>query len=170
MIDKYEQENPSFKELTSDEIINITLDNEVEIGPNSKILKAHREITTNLIEIGAIEEAKIMLQNDYSMTKDDTIASIYTQLSELYSDNKEENKEDKENEKVVEEIETKTEEEKETELEENKLEENKLEENKKEEKKKVTKKSTKSKSDTKKETAPKTTNKITRKSAKKENE
>lgn len=79
----YEESNPSYKEMTTEEIISIASDNEVEIGPNANIIKAHRDITKNLVEIGAINEAKLMVQNDYAMTRDDAIAEIYHQLNEL---------------------------------------------------------------------------------------
>lgn len=83
IINKYEENESSYKELTPEEIIKIAQDNEVEIGPNNKIIKAHREITTRLIENGAIEEAKVMIQNDYAMTREEAIANIYEQLVAL---------------------------------------------------------------------------------------
>ena len=78
-----EKQDPTLKELSGEDIIKIAQDNEVEIGPNAKIIKAHRDITTKLIEAGAIQEAKIMIQNDYAMTREDAIAKIYDQLLEL---------------------------------------------------------------------------------------
>ena len=78
-----ENQDPSLKDLSAEDIVKIAQDNEVEIGPNSKIIKAHRDITTKLIEAGAIQEAKIMIQNDYAMTREDAIAKIYDQLLEL---------------------------------------------------------------------------------------
>lgn len=81
--ESFEKEDPTLKELSLEDIVNIAQENEVEIGPNSKIIKAHRDITTKLIEAGAIQEAKIMIQNDYAMTREDAIAKIYDQLLEL---------------------------------------------------------------------------------------
>lgn len=83
IINKYEEQEPSYKDITLEEIIKIAQDNEVEIGPNNKIIKAHRDITTKLIENGAIEEAKVMIQNDYAMTREEAIANIYDQLVAL---------------------------------------------------------------------------------------
>ncbi len=83
LINKYEAQDSSYKELTPEELIKIAQDNEVDIGPNNKIIKAHRDITTRLIENGAIEEAKMMIENDYSMTREEAIANIYNQLVEL---------------------------------------------------------------------------------------
>lgn len=83
VIKKYEEENPEYKDISSEDLIQLAVDNEVEIGPNANIIKAHRDITKELIEMGAIKEAKIMIQNDYSMTRDDEIAKIYDQLNEL---------------------------------------------------------------------------------------
>lgn len=79
----YEETNPTYKEMTIEDIISIAQDNEIEIGPNANIIKAHREITKNLVEIGAINEAKLMVENDYAMTRDEAIAKIYQQLNEL---------------------------------------------------------------------------------------
>ena len=81
--ESFEKEDPTLKELLLEDIVNIAQENEVEIGPNSKIIKAHRDITTKLIEAGAIQEAKIMIQNDYAMTREEAIAKIYDQLLEL---------------------------------------------------------------------------------------
>ena len=53
------------------------------IGANTKIIKAQRSLITDLINNGLIDEAKIMLENDYSMTREDEIAQIYNQLIEL---------------------------------------------------------------------------------------
>lgn len=105
MVGKYEEMEPSYKDISVDEIIKIAQDNEVDIGPNSKMIKAHRDITTKLIEAGAIKEAKILIENDYAMTKDEEIAKIYNQLNELDASVeeeqqvKEENKEEKPKEK-----------------------------------------------------------------------
>lgn len=83
IIAKFEELDPSLKEMTSDEILNLVEDNEVTIGPNNKIVKAERDIATYFIQNGMINEAKIMLENDYSMTNDEEIANVYNKLLEL---------------------------------------------------------------------------------------
>lgn len=100
LISNYEEQNPTFKDLTPEELIKIAQDNEVEIGPNNKIIKAHRDITTKLIENGAIEGAKMMIQNDYSMTREEAIANIYNQLIALDNPIKDVQEDIQEDEKV----------------------------------------------------------------------
>ncbi len=83
IITKFEELDPSLKEMTSEEIIKLVEDNEVTIGPNNKIVKAERDIATYFIQNGMINEAKIMLENDYYMTNDSEIANLYNKLLEL---------------------------------------------------------------------------------------
>ncbi len=89
VIAEFEKMEPSYKELTDDEINSIARDNEVVIGPNSNIIKAHRNLTTALVNNGAIEEAKLMLQNDYSMTRNIEIAKLYDQLDQMNNSDEE---------------------------------------------------------------------------------
>ena len=104
MITQIEETNPTYKDIPADDLINLAKENEVEIGPNANIIRAHRNITTKLIEAGAIQEAKLMIENDYAMTKDEAIAKIYNQLNELDNSvekNSNEEKEDHQEEKKV---------------------------------------------------------------------
>lgn len=104
MITQIEETNPTYKDIPADDLINLAKENEVEIGPNANIIRAHRNITTKLIEAGAIQEAKLMIENDYAMTKDEAIAKIYNQLNELDNSvekNSNEEKEDHQEEKEV---------------------------------------------------------------------
>lgn len=104
MITQIEETNPTYKDIPADDLINLAKENEVEIGPNANIIRAHRNITTKLIEAGAIQEAKLMIENDYAMTKDEAIAKIYNQLNELdnsIEENSNEEKEDHQEEKKV---------------------------------------------------------------------
>ncbi len=89
VIAEYEKLDPSYKELSDAEINSIARDNEVVIGPNSNIIKAHRNLTTILVNNGAIEEAKLMLQNDYSMTRSIEIAKLYDQLDQMNNSDEE---------------------------------------------------------------------------------
>lgn len=79
----FDELDAAFKEMTDEEIFKLAEDNEVMIGANSKIIKAQRSLITDLIDNGLINEAKIMLENDYSMTRDEAIAQIYNQLVEI---------------------------------------------------------------------------------------
>lgn len=104
MITQIDETNPTYKDIPADDLINLAKENEVEIGPNANIIRAHRNITTKLIEAGAIQEAKLMIENDYAMTKDEAIAKIYNQLNELDNSvekNSNEEKEDHQEEKKV---------------------------------------------------------------------
>jgi len=83
LIASLEQIDSTLKDLTDEEIFKLAQDNEVMIGANTKIIKAQRSLIKDLIDNGYIDEAKIMLENDYSMTREDEIAQIYNQLLEL---------------------------------------------------------------------------------------
>lgn len=83
IIEEFEQKDPSLKEMSVDSILNIAEDNEITLGPNSNIIKAHRNITNKLIENGALEEAKMMLSNDYAMTRNPEIAELFNQLDQI---------------------------------------------------------------------------------------
>ncbi|MBO5477472.1 MAG: hypothetical protein J6A15_06965 [Clostridia bacterium] len=89
IISEYEESDTSLKDMSADEIYNLALDNEVMVGANSKIIKALRGLITDLIENGRIKEAKLMLENDYSMTGDEAIADIYNKLLELEKNDEE---------------------------------------------------------------------------------
>ena len=93
IISEYEESDTSLKDMSADEIYNLALDNEVMVGANSKIIKALRGLITDLIENGRIKEAKLMLENDYSMTGDEAIADIYNKLLELEKNDEEVNEE-----------------------------------------------------------------------------
>ncbi len=83
IINTYEEMDPSLNNMSDEEILKLAQENEVVIGPNSKIISAERGLITELINQGYIQEAKFMLENDYSMTRDDNIAQIYNSLLEL---------------------------------------------------------------------------------------
>ncbi|MBQ8379246.1 MAG: hypothetical protein IJX34_00350 [Clostridia bacterium] len=127
LIASLEQIDSTLKELTDEEIFKLAQDNEVMIGANTKIIKAQRSLIKDLIDGGYINEAKIMLENDYSMTREDEIAQIYNQLLEL-------------EQKVAEQVE-----------EENEEVEEKVEEEKPKKKRTTTKKATTTKTKTTKE-------------------
>ena len=98
LIEAFEQLDPSLKEMSADDILNLAEDNDVLIGANNKIIKAEREIASDLISNGLIEQAKALLQNDYAMTSDEEIANIYNRLIELDKTNSSEVKEEKKSE------------------------------------------------------------------------
>ena len=100
LIEAFEQLDPSLKEMSADDILNLAEDNDVLIGANNKIIKAEREIASDLISNGLIEQAKALLQNDYAMTSDEEIANIYNRLIELDKTNSSEVKEEKKQENV----------------------------------------------------------------------
>lgn len=83
IINEYEQKDPSLKDMSVDNILSIAEDNEITLGPNPNIIKAHRNITNSLIENGALEEAKLMLSNDYAMTRNPEIADLFNQLEQI---------------------------------------------------------------------------------------
>lgn len=83
LIDTFEKLDPTLKEMSADDILNLAQDNDVLIGANNKIIKAEREIASDLINDGLIDQAKVLLENDYAMTNDDEIANIYNRLVEL---------------------------------------------------------------------------------------
>lgn len=170
LIYTYEDANPEYKELTDDDIINHLTDNEVQVGPSQKIIKAHREITTEFINEGRFEDAMIMLENDYSLTQDEQIANVYNQIAAvLEQERKEAEKETKkkttrkkksdETEEVKEEPKKKTTRKKKTEedkgVEEKKTTKKTKTSASKEETKKTTKKATAKKATTKKDTTEK---------------
>ncbi len=83
LIDAFEKLDPTLKDMSADDILNLAQDNDVLIGVNNKIVKAEREIASDLISDGLIDQAKILLENDYAMTNDEEIANIYNKLVEL---------------------------------------------------------------------------------------
>lgn len=100
LIEAFEQLDPSLKEMSADDILNLAEDNDVLIGANNKIIKAEREIASDLISNGLIEQVKALLQNDYAMTSDEEIANIYNRLIELDKTNSSEVKEEKKQDNV----------------------------------------------------------------------
>lgn len=100
LIEAFEQLDPSLKEMSADDILNLAEDNDVLIGANNKIIKAEREIASDLISNGLIKQAKALLQNDYAMTSDEEIANIYNRLIELDKTNSSEVKEEKKQDNV----------------------------------------------------------------------
>lgn len=96
IIKEYEEKDPSLKEMTVDNILDIAEDNEITLGPNPNIIKAHRNITNKLIENGALEEAKLMLSNDYAMTRNPEIAELFNQLEQLINPQEQQSDEPKE--------------------------------------------------------------------------
>ena len=100
LIEAFEQLDPSLKEMSADDILNLAEDNDVLIGANNKIIKAEREIASDLISNGLIEQAKALLQNYYAMTSDEEIANIYNRLIELDKTNGSEVKEEKKQDNV----------------------------------------------------------------------
>lgn len=90
IISELEKEFPEFKEITLDDIINLAKDNDVMLGANKKIIKAHREITNEAIENDQIAKALVLLQNDYALTKDEDIAQLHNKILEAHSEEVEE--------------------------------------------------------------------------------
>lgn len=83
LVESFEASNPEFKELSDDEIYEHLKSNEMQIGPNPKIIKAHRDITTEFLNEGRLDDAQILLQNDYNLTRDNQIALLYNQLLDV---------------------------------------------------------------------------------------
>lgn len=134
LIDAFEKLDPTLKDMSDDDILNLAQDNDVLIGANNKIIKAEREIASDFISNGLIEQAKVLLENDYAMTNDEEIANIYNKLVELQKS------EDNGN---------------------NKVSEDKKEKTRSTQKKKITTKTSNKKNTEKKTTAKKTTTKKT---------
>ena len=82
-INRLATQNPELADLTFEEVVELAKDNEVNVSPNSKIVSAYRSITRDFIEQQRYDEALLLVQNDYSITRDEELNSVYEQLVEL---------------------------------------------------------------------------------------
>lgn len=89
VIKSFEELEPSYADLTDNELLEHIKENEVIVGPNSKIIKAHRDITKDFLDEGMLDEAQAMLENDYNLTRDAQIAMLYNQLLSVKKQNAE---------------------------------------------------------------------------------
>ena len=82
-INRLATQNPELADMTFEEVVELAKDNEVNVSPNSKIVSAYRSITRDFIEQQRYDEALLLVQNDYSITRDEELNSVYEQLVEL---------------------------------------------------------------------------------------
>lgn len=82
-INRLATQNPELADMTFEEVVELAKDNEVNVRPNSKIVSAYRSITRDFIEQQRYDEALLLVQNDYSITRDEELNSVYEQLVEL---------------------------------------------------------------------------------------
>ena len=88
-INKLVEENPEFADMTFDEVIQRAKDNEVSVEPNINIVNAYRNIITDCVDEGRIDEAITLVENDYEITRDEELKEIYSHLLELRTQNNE---------------------------------------------------------------------------------
>ena len=88
-INKLVEENPEFADMTFDEVIQRAKDNEVSVEPNINIVNAYRNIITDCVDEGRIDEAITLVENDYDITRDEELKEIYSHLLELKTQNNE---------------------------------------------------------------------------------
>ena len=82
-INRLATQNPELADMTFEEVVELAKDNEVNVSPNSKIVSAYRSITRDFIEQQRYDEALLLVQNDYSITRDEELNSVYEKLVEL---------------------------------------------------------------------------------------
>lgn len=82
-VNRLATQNPELADMTFEEVVELAKDNEVNVSPNSKIVSAYRSITRDFIEQQRYDEALLLVQNDYSITRDEELNSVYEQLVEL---------------------------------------------------------------------------------------
>lgn len=97
-VNRLVEQNPELADMTFDEAVQLAKDNEVSVRPNTKIVSAYRNITRDYIENGNIDDALILVENDYAITRDEGLNDVYDQLLALRDSQVEE-----ENDEVVEE-------------------------------------------------------------------
>lgn len=90
VIDEFEKAAPQLKNMTADQIMQRAEANEVQVGPNQKIIDATRKITSDFVNQGLIEDAKLMLKNDYLLTGSEETANLYNQILEIQNSSNEE--------------------------------------------------------------------------------
>ncbi len=95
VIKSFEELDPSYSNYTEKELLEHVEENEVIVGPNSKIIKAHRDITKDFLDEGMLDEAQVMLENDYNLTRDAQIAMLYNQLISVKNKKAEQEEESK---------------------------------------------------------------------------
>jgi len=145
-LNRLAEENPELADMTFEEAVKLARDNEVNVNPNTRIISAYRKITRDYINQGSYEDAMILIENDYSITKDEALNEVYDQLVALSETSKENSKE----EEIVEDTEEVVEEVKETPKKRTRKAAAKTEEEPQEKPKKTTRKTTTKKTTTKK--------------------
>ena len=145
-LNRLAEENPELADMTFEEAVKLARDNEVNVNPNTRIISAYRKITRDYINQGSYEDAMILIENDYSITKDEALNEVYDQLVALSEASKENSKE----EEIVEDTEEVVEEVKETPKKRTRKAAAKTEEEPQEKPKKTTRKTTTKKTTTKK--------------------
>ena len=71
------------EELTVSDLSDLLVENEIQIGPNANLIDAYRNVTKELIENNSIDEAMMLVQNDYALTKTDGLEDVYEKLLDL---------------------------------------------------------------------------------------
>ena len=71
------------EELTVSDLSDLLVENEIQIGPNANLIDAYRNVTKELIENNSIDEAMMLVQNDYALTKTDGLDDVYEKLLDL---------------------------------------------------------------------------------------
>ena len=82
-LNRLAEENPELADMTFEESVKLARDNDVNVNPNTRIISAYRKITRDYINQGSYEDAMILIENDYSITKDEALNEVYDQLVAL---------------------------------------------------------------------------------------
>ena len=99
IMSKLEEIDPTLKDMTNEQVLKLAEDNEVVVGANSNIINAQRSLATEFIQNGMLEQAKVILENDYSITRNSEIANVYNQILVLQESQKDVVEEEKKEEK-----------------------------------------------------------------------
>lgn len=99
IMSKLEEIDPTLKDMTNEQVLKLAEDNEVVVGANSNIINAQRSLATEFIQNGMLEQAKVVLENDYSITRNPEIANVYNQILVLQESQKNVVEEEKKEEK-----------------------------------------------------------------------
>ena len=99
IMSKLEEIDPTLKDMTNEQVLKLAEDNEVVVGANSNIINAQRSLATEFIQNGMLEQAKVVLENDYSITRNPEIANVYNQILVLQESQKDVVEEEKKEEK-----------------------------------------------------------------------
>lgn len=99
IMSKLEEIDPTLKDMTNEQLLKLAEDNDVVVGANSNIINAQRSLATEFIQNGMLEQAKVVLENDYSITRNPEIANVYNQILVLQESQKDVVEEEKKEEK-----------------------------------------------------------------------